>query len=439
MKRLFTYITAVLALCSCANDSIVEQPMPEIGGVAPKPKAISFKATQRNITRAAMLQDYGHLNFGIFGYKSTDSTTPVLDNYLVGYNDSINHRGYFMSIENQTTLGDYPETVDGRSYWAYEKLGFADYTYNADEGYFISSDKANMSNHANQKLCYWDEQAPKTDFFAYSPYLNGTTASFDNSSQVMKLPETALNDGYDDATAYECMWASTSVPKDDYGKDVWLQFHRLNAKVNIKFYEEVDGYDIQIIDLLEGTHNGVQATAAIKNNDIYQPGEYVSQTGVSIDFSSSLLAPSVTYAPSVKVGSNRPLLFACPQDETIGTNRETASASPTTYYAIPKNNTTGFTFHVSFILTSDLGETLTVKNATAFVPSEYCNWKANNAYTYIFKITRRINGSTDPNRDKDIDPSNPDVGTEPALYPIVFDGANIDEWTPQELEHKEVL
>ena len=90
---------------------------------------------------------------------------------------------------------------------------------------------------------------------------------------------------------------------------------------------------------------------------------------------------------------------------------------------------------MSYELTSTTGEKIVVKNATVLVPSDKCNWKANTAYTYIFKITKDSNGSTDPDDDPTIDPTDPSVGTEQALYPIVFDGANVEDWTPEESEH----
>lgn len=53
------------------------------------------------------------------------------------------------------------------------------------------------------------------------------------------------------------------------------------------------------------------------------------------------------------------------------------------------------------------GETIKVTGATAVVPEEYTNWEPNYAYTYIFKISDKTNGSTG--------------GGTAGLYPIVFD------------------
>ena len=100
-----------------------------------------------------------------------------------------------------------------------------------------------------------------------------------------------------------------------------------------------------------------------------------------------------------------------------------------------ESNDTGFTFHVSYVLTSTTGEKITVKNATVHVPADKCKWTANTAYTYIFKITKSSNGSTDPDDEDDIDPTDPKVDDEKALYPIVFDGVKVEEWKTDESEY----
>lgn len=437
MTKSIIYISMVLALGSCVSDSIVEAPVTEQCG---KTKAIRFAVLQHNTTRATFLQDIGHYNFGIFGYKSNDLSSPVLDNCLVGYYDAVASQGYYMTLENQPTLGDREEVVDGQSYWAYENLGSSDYSYTGTAGFITANQSSYMSNHNHQSMVYWDPKAPYTNFYAYTPYIHGAeTASFDASSGKMSLPAISLTDGYDKSEDYEYMWAATSVPNEDYGKDVWLKFRRLNAKVNIKFYETVEGYSVKIIDLLEGTYSGVQGTPAIRvDSTTFVPGEYYSQMGYDIDFSTSLQSPTLLRTAEKTETNTRPLIFEAPADVLIGTSRQTATPSPTTYYALPKDNDTGFTFHVSFLLISDTGEILTVKNATAFVTSEKCRWQPNTSYTYIFRIDNHIKGTTDP--DVPVDPTDPEDPDDPEeeMYPIVFDGVNVETWSPQisESEHK---
>ena len=430
MKHLFLYLTiaAGVAVTSCSSDEVVE----EVLNTNQNDKPIGFVMNQKNITRATMLQTTGHYNFGVFGYKSTDATNPIMANYLVGYNDATGKKGYYMTTDTQTTLGDKEETVNGQSYWAYEKMGSADYTYAGADGFYTASQKAYMSNVENQYLRYWDNAAATTSFYAYSPYINGAgTATYDNSTKVLNIPDGSLVDGYDDASMTEYMFANTTVNKSAYGNDVVLSFKRLNAKVNLKFYETLEGYSVKIIDLGNG-FNDVQATPAILSGTTYSPGSYFQKSGFSINFSGT--EPVITAATGTTASNTRPLVFKEPTADQIGTSKESASPSPTTYYAIPKSNSTGFTFHVSYELTSTTGEKITVRNATVHVPYTKCNWAANTAYTYVFKITEGTNGSTDPTKDSTIDPTSPSVDDEKALYPIVFDGVNVEEWKTEDPE-----
>ena len=71
MTKKLLYISMVLAFGSCASDSIVETSSSDQSG---QKSAICFAVSQSNSTRATFLQDIGHYNFGVFGYKSSDPT-----------------------------------------------------------------------------------------------------------------------------------------------------------------------------------------------------------------------------------------------------------------------------------------------------------------------------------------------------------------------------
>lgn len=425
--------TALLA-ASCASDEIVEETN---NGYQPDTKApISFITNQKNITRSMPLQDAKHYNFGVFAYKSTETVNNIMDNYLVGYSDETNSLGYKFG-DGQTTKGDKEGLVDGKSMWQYEKLGNKEYDYSG-EGFYKASETKYMSNVDYQYLRYWDMAAPYTYFYAYSPYINGTeTATYvDGTTNTLTIPDGLLVDGYDDPALCEYMYASAKIAKADYGKDVRLEFKRLNAKVNIKFWEDIEGYSVRILDLKEGTYKGVQAAPSILSGTTYSGGQYFVKNGVSIKFTDGVVAsPSdISQKTGTTASTETPLIFAAPTAAQIGTTRIEASPSATDYYAIPKNNTTGFTFHVSYELTSTTGERIVVKNATVRVPEAYANWVMNTHYTYIFKITKNSNGSTDPADDSKIDPKDPAVPTEEAFYPIIFDNCTVEEWVENESE-----
>ena len=431
MKK-FAIATASLALlASCSSDT-------ELTGkqeIETKANAIGFEVLNRNgiITKAgegrAKLHESRHYNFGVFAYKNNNSDgQEIMKNYLVGYNGANvtgtgSCVGYFMN-NVQTTLNT--------SKWAYEKLGSADYTYEGTDGYYKKSDTFYMSNVANQYLKYWDKSSQSVEFYAYAPYINGdATATIDYSSKTITIP---IEDGYDDESKHEYMFAYNKVEKGEYGHEVQLNFKRISARLNIKFYEDVKGYKVDILNLMENDNSGVAAAPAkavvgSDNTTTYQYGTLYHKGGAEIDFSDTNPLLTVTGNPAETFNRDAQdhIKFAIPT-ETLTEEKTDAKASATDYYVIPANddNTqTGLTFHVTYKLTSeDTGETIIVRNATVHVKYDYCQWQPNYVYTYIFRITKSSTGSTGPT---DIDPSDPSVG-KPALYPIIFDDCTVEDW-----------
>lgn len=416
-----------LAMASCATDTEINN-----GSKEPTMQSISFMVGQRNSirSRASLLQTTGHYNFGVFAYKVTDDANNIMANYLVGYSDETNKKGYKFGT-GQTTKGDVEETVDGKSMWQYEFLGNQEYGYEGNEGFYTKTQTEYMSNVANQYLRYWDKSASATLFYAYAPYINGDgTATFSNSDKTLTIPDGSIEHAYveDGGTTEHCeyMYAAKQVLTADYGKDVQLMFKHLNAKVNIRFWEDIQGYDVRLIKLT--ADYDISGAPAIRTGTTgyynYSLGDYFSKSGFAVNCT-NVTAPVVSQMQGVTVSDA--LRFSLPTAEKIGTTHAEASPSPTTYYAIPKDNTTGFTFHISYELISTTGEVIKVQDATAHVPVEFTNWQSNTAYTYYFKITKDSNGTTgDPGT---IDPDDPKTKDDQALFPIVFDNCTVEEWT----------
>lgn len=425
MKKLFILAAAALMFTACSKDSEVVPSQEKNDNTA-----IGFQVLNKNMSRAA-LQDEGHLNFGVFAYKSTDPTNNIMDDYLVGYMDGVNKKGYKFADATQTTLSS--------SYWAYEKLGTSEYTLNAlipgeNENYYLADNKRYMSNNANQYLRYWDKSALTTNFYAYAPYVNKefnhftTGVKYDNASHTMTFPDKSIVAGFDERDKYEFLFAGKQVASGSYGSEVDLAFKHMNAKVRITFYEEIEGYQVTMKPLKEGTYNFISAVPSLETTHTY--GEVYKTAGANIVFSSPTYETgTVSIINTEKYTEFLP--FNVPTASYIAENRTDAvnneeNFSSSVYYAIPKNNETGLTFHVSFLLTSTTNETILVRDATVYVPKDNCNWVANKSYTYVFKITKKATGDTKP--DTSIDPNDPNPKTEGALFPIIFDNCTVEDW-----------
>lgn len=457
MKKFIYLAVGVALMASCSSDFDLS----EGGGNAGGSDVIGFQMRTGNTSRATTgLQSAGHYNFGVFGYKENDKVNPIMADYLVGYFDAA--KGY--DPKTGSTVGDQPGVADGKSNWMYEKMGYGQFT-GTYAGETVNPNTPYASNNEGQYLRYWDKSADHTCFYAYAPYVNtgakgktvtyvdGTPKGSSHDTYVLTIPNGTIKHGFDDPSTYEFMYASAKVLVGDYGHDVSLKFNRLNAKVNIKFWEDIEGYSVRLIDLTSAY--GVAATPSIKNGGGsygYQKGTIYTANGAKIQFNANAAFQSLKqYAGET---TSDPLNFKTPTASLIGENRVMATPSPSTYYAIPKGSTagvlpndadnytdvgtlhdslakTGLTFHVSYELISTTGEKITVTDATVHVPKDYCNWEANKHYTYIFRITKNSNGSTGTTTPK---PEDPEVPTVNALYPIVFDNCVVEDWATEDSE-----
>lgn len=445
MKKVTIFAAIAMTMIGCSSDELVNNSTEN--NEAP----IAFSVEKKNISRAVQnLESLGHYNFGVWAYKygTNLATQQVMDNYLVGYSDG-NGVGY--SNANATTwastIGDQD---DHKSPWFYEYLGTAEYqNTDAKKGY-LASQAAYMSANANQYLRYWDLKYTNTNFYAYAPY-RATGVSFDESTKKITVANTAQVAGYNDPSLQEFMYAGAQATNADL-KDVKLTFKHLGAQVNLRFYEDVRGYKVQIIDVTDA-NSGIQATPATKSGNTYTKADYYTSCGATIDFT-TVGTPTATVNHTGAATTQNNLKFTIPGTsngltsykstlnnnynvipEAVTTGTQTYAVSPSAYYPVaqPESSEVGFTFHVSYkLIAEDNGEEITVHNARVYVPaksgSEFiAAWQPNTKYTYTFKITKDSKGTTNPD-DTTIDITKPDVPATPTVYPIVFDGATVVDY-----------
>jgi hypothetical protein len=250
-------------------------------------------------------------------------------------------------------------------------------------------------------------------------------------------------------------------------KDVIVPFKHMGAQVNVRFYEDIPNYRVEIIDL--GADNGtfatdveddlkkgIQATPAVKGKgtgDSYTKGSYFTTNGATVTFAADA-TPTFDYTTEGSSSTSDNLMFKLPTtnlDNTTISGHNLLpqegdgkySESPTVYYAVAqKDSETGFTFHISYrIIAEDNKEVITVHNATVFVPAYVMNgtnkeyiaaWQPNTKYTYTFKITESSTGSTSPDDPTITDPTIP---SKTGLYPIVFEDVTIVDYETNDTEY----
>ncbi|MDD6851656.1 MAG: fimbrillin family protein, partial [Bacteroidales bacterium] len=440
MKKLFILAAAALMFTACSKDSEVVPSQEKNDNTA-----IGFQVLNKNMSRAtAKMEEKGHYNFGVWAYKNTDATNEIMANYLVGFfGDDTNPVGYSKTGTTNSTWGGTNDgtLTNAKSWWGYEGLGYTQYHWDTNTGtqkYYKDTEDFYKSNVDVQYLRYWDLSSANTEFFAYAPYINGsTTATFDNSTKIMELPEGSIVAGYDDESKYEYLYAYSNVGISDYKKDVALNFLHLNSKIRIAFWEDIAGYSVKMENLTSIAP--ILAVPATVSSSVYSYSEELVKTAkTTIKFSST---PAVLATPTTSttytLGStgtaidasinDKALVFKAPVATELATTKSAISDddySETIYYGIPHDSSCGLTFRVSFTLTSTTGEKIKVQNAAVHVEAANCVWAPGYQYTYVFRITKDATGTTGNPGTITVDPSVP----EKALYPIVFDGITVEDW-----------
>ena len=426
-KTTLLIAAATMVLASCTNDELVNL------NEAPETNypAINFSGGGNKVTRADITgADAASLlnnTFRVYGVtRNGDIETPVLDNYVVNFN------------------GDVGSDSTNTNGWTY--LGFV----------------SKGLNPANQSVKYWDLNMPEYDFVAFAGLadddrITGTT------SNTFPVDQTNFGQIFisDRVTAKYQASATGETSNAQYGKTINLVFKRLAARLRLGIYETVPGYAVKDVRFYYGDNylaaRGTSTkTVAGLAGKFPVSGEatitYDGSNRVLADFegdvSDNFLFGELEY---MKAASNLLTGGYMKEDGSVDETGDasflsTTSAQPT--YAkqdavidgvtIPNSawhpilpfasNNKNLVLTVDFTLVSldGTGAPINVKGASAVVPVTYALWKPNYAYTYIFKISDKTNGTTGDNPNP-VDPDNPNPnpnpGVDPGLYPITFDAS----------------
>lgn len=419
-KILFAALTAIMAV-GCTSDEFVGDNSPNV--VETADGAILFGFNLKNATRADLYGSSAAAKLGnkfvVYGTKHASAEDKSASNDAVVFNN-------FQVKWTASTAGT---TASNTSDWEYVGLQAYDAT------------------PTSQAIKYWDHSASAGHtFYAFSSTDISYPKATADKVQVTKVTadETSLyNKGYSvtvkpAATLNNLFFADrVEVPEANYGKTVSLTFRNLGAKVRFGFYETIPGYSVKIDRFYIDNANSAAVTNFAVMNDAVTDGFYASIQNVKksvdqtinvtyYDAGSVINRPKVSnptggYDYNIKIGTGTGLL---------NTTLATSSSSPT--WAVDggdytpvfpfEGNTNPLLVKLDFTLTSDdgNGDEIHVRGARAIVPATYVQWKGNFAYTYIFKISDKTNGTTGE-VDSNGDPTDPE-----GLMPITFDAVVVD-------------
>ncbi len=423
MKKYLFIATAFVALASCStNDYVGDQALADANnGQA----AITFNSGSQGLTRAdkSGADAASDLNgqFYVYGIKNenTDAKNApatgnlVYNNYLVKWTD-----------------GSAYKTTSNTKGWEYV-------------GYSLSEKEAanvtdNSGKDVAQTIKYWDWGATDYTFYAFSALPADITGD--------KLTVTKTKSVTGESTVYDKGYSVTLKTgfsldnlffaervnitptnntnrdaKNTYGGNVTFRFHNLATKVRVGMYETIPGYSVKINEfkVVDNASPTFTDMTTSKTGNFAANLQYCGATTTGTLTVGYVAAEGATQNyPTVSFTGTKVNVFELGDNlkasSVLGENIASAvyDKSDKAYTSVFANETNdkNLKLKVSYTLTAaNTGETITVTDATAEIPSNYLQWKPGYAYTYIFKISDNTNGYTG------------ESSYPGGLYPITFD------------------
>lgn len=415
MKKYIFLAVSALALASCTSDDFLGNTP---GNVQSNTSAINFDGgtgkisratTQTGVTAAQTLNN----NYVVFGNKTANdgSKSTVFDHYTIHWN------------------------------------GLKDKTESNTQGWEYVGQKANsltsLTGDKAQTIKYWDYSAKQYDFVAFSfgTATQGEGADKVKATAVTPTPELSytLTGAVKDLA--NCFIADRITAKPNmettkkkanllvgYKDDVQFNFRSLSTKVTMGIYETIPGYSVKDVKFYSSDN-----TPATDNKPtLYAKGKNIPAGNgtVTVTFPTTTESETdynkahVEFAAATESDKSSSIQFG--KLSTVDKENEEKGTTgfigrDITTFSTPKEGNNkkyevvipakvgALTLKVDYTLESidGSGETIKVTGATAVVPEKYTNWEPNYAYTYIFKISDKTNGSTG--------------GSTAGLYPITFD------------------
>ena len=456
MKKNYLFIgAAAIMMAGCASDDLVGD-----GNISSGETPIAFSMNTPNATRADKEDGDAATALGnefiVWGEKTTgtEDGTAASDANLV-----------FKNYRVQYTASTANTTVSNTDDWEY--VGITPYkasTETTTTEAFVSP-SIWTSADTKQTIKYWDDNANSYTFTAVSAKQEDITGhkvlitkNTSGSSASEKGYKIELASG---ATVGDIYVADRNVIGKTNGNfshsAVKMSFRNFQSKIRFGIYETVPGYKVVITGIKYTTKPAENQTAAIVathtasgdtktfgiEGNFVLVGKSAGSTGENTSYTVTYDANNHAQV-SVTAGNSQCYMetagtnwLSTTKDAPVGTaanvptwdnvttttttagegeGQTQTTTTTVNYTAILPNpsNETNLKLQVAYkLISEDTGEEISFKEGdneiyrTVEVPAQYCQWKSNYAYTYLFKIT--------------------DKSAE--LYPITFDAVVVEAET----------
>lgn len=424
MNKFFIAAASALALASCSSDDFLgEIQGNEQNGAT---SAINFGGDTGKITRATtkgnaaaeLLENI----FVVVGFKGSNEDAANNENYAFDH--------YNVNFKDGSAFS----TESNRAGWEYVNQ---DMKVKGTEPYAPLAQSASQ-----QTIKYWDHSCASYDFIAFSMGKKDAASKYATPTHVDKahLATAAYTLSGNVNTLSECYISDMkTVTEPNYNKTpVSMSFRHLASKVRMALFEIVPGYVISDVkfytDTTSPTTDNTEGTLIGEFNNSGTLTVFFPTTGTVHATEKDYNKAHVRFTKSTTAGEtgvlnhkgfgavnyNNQVEGTIPAGKTyLSQNAADPSYCGAGYQNVlpSEGKPSAITLRIDYKLTSVDGskETINVKGATATVPAEYTEWKSGYAYTYIFKISQDINGSTGG------------TDTKPGLTAISFDAVVVDD------------
>ena len=424
--KITTYLLVLTALTACtADDNVGGDPLngydESVIGFAPGVEAVTRAATGKTAADSlgGTFYVYAIKNEDKVGAGNVDNANLVFNNYKVSYLD-----------------GSANTTISNTADWDYVGLTLS------------TEEQANITDNSGmhtQSVKYWDYNANDYTFYAFSAKSDDIKDGKVRVTKTTSKTGQVYDDGYTVSVAADAdlsklyfanrlhIDASPTANRNvtnDFGGRVQFTFSKTLAKVRVGMYETIPGYTVTI-DGFEVVDDATPTFGAMTSP---VTGKFAANLASNKPGTAGTM--TVTYSDNTAAIENRPVVeFAGDNDKDavlyLGDNLKEKTVLKTTAADLVydkanggytevfpmEGNVNNLKLKVDYTLKSTVGETITVKGATAEVPAQYLQWKPGCAYTYIFKVSNQTNGV---------------IGSLTGLHPITFEAVSIVDGTGED-------
>lgn len=241
--------------------------------------------------------------------------------------------------------------------------------------------------HDGQELRFWDPNASKYTFLAYSD-ANATKRVVVPTAEAPATFTIGTVEAPVDTEALSKVYTSPAavVEKANFTSPISFKFSNAAAKVRVAFYDAVPGYKVRVLKFYASStdQTGSNNVELISDNGFYSKAAYnITMASGKI----SVISGSTTASSLLTLGDQ--IVNAQSTNHYIGETIADATFDKAgkAYTWVMPVGAAAKELNLKVYYEMKSGHETIKRTTTVRIPAEFAQWEANHAYTYVFKIT----------------------------------------------------